>query len=273
MKGASHIRNGLPNQDYGWPLYPNSAPDAILAVADGHGSSRCFRSDRGARFAALTANNVLQNFHGKRPGLPSLSAAKEWAENGLPKEIVREWCERVQEDVATNPFLDDELKTLHDKEGDIRAKQIVDNPLLAYGSTLLCALLTREYIIYAQLGDGDILAVYNDGEVIRPIPKDERLIANETTSLCLAKAWDDFYVVFQPINANTPALVMLSTDGYSNSFRDEAGFLKAGADYLNLMREEGIGYIEQNLEDWLNEASKSGSGDDVTLGLGYFSGN
>ena len=141
--------------------------------------------------------------------------------------------------------------------------------MLAYGSTLLCVLLTSEYIIYAQLGDGDILTVSKDGEVNRPILKDERLMANETTSLCLPKAWDDFRVAFQPINGAVPALVMLSSDGYSNSFRDEAGFLKAGADYLNLIREEGIDYVEQHLADWLNEASQSGSGDDVTLGLGY----
>lgn len=270
VRGASHSRSGLPNQDYGWPLHPINSTDAILAVADGHGSSRSFRSDMGSRFASLTAKTVFQEYLSKRQVTPSLSAVKEWAENGLPKEIVRTWNERVQEHYAANPFTDDELQKLHAKEGDTRSKQVESNPLFAYGSTLLCVLFTNEFIVYAQLGDGDILIVSKDGEVTRPIPKDERLMANETTSLCLPKAWDDFRVTFLPINGAVPALVMLSSDGYSNSFRDEAGFLKAGADYLNLIREEGIDYVEQHLAGWLNEASQSGSGDDVTLGLGYF---
>ena len=223
----------------------------------------------GARLAALTAKNVLKVFLDKRTATPSLSAAREWGENGLPKEIVRGWRERVNEHILANPLTIEELDKLREKEGDKRVKQVEDDPALAYGSTILCALLTGEFIIFAQLGDGDILAVSSDGEVKRPVPTDERLIANETTSLCLPKAWDDFRVTFQPLSGSAPALVMLSTDGYSNSFRDEAGFLKAGSDYLNLIREDGIDFVEKHLPDWLNEASQSGSGDDVTLAIGY----
>lgn len=269
VRGASHIKNGLPNQDYGWPLNQVTGADVILSVADGHGSARSFRSDMGSRFAAFTAKNVLQEFLAKRHAMPSLSSIKEWAENGLPKEIVRGWRERVQEHIAAKPISSEELDKIRSKEGDKRIKQIEDDPVLVYGSTLLCALLTDTFILYAQLGDGDILAVTDDGTVGWPLPKDERLMANETTSLCLPKAWDDFRVVFKPVHNDQPALVLLSTDGYANSFRDETGFLQAGADYLELIREEGIEYVETHLPEWLNEASQSGSGDDVTLAIGY----
>jgi hypothetical protein len=249
------------------PDTPVFGPESVIAVTDGHGSARSFRSDIGAKYAAYTAHEVLQGFLNKRASLQSLSAAKEWAENRLPREIARTWRDWVQEHVSVNPFTKDELTSLREKEGDKRADQVENEPVIAYGSTLLCALLTAEYIIYAQLGDGDILAVAENGEVSRPIPKDERLIANETTSLCLPKAWEDFRVVFQPLTGATPALIMLATDGYANSYRSETEFLKVGTDFLNLIRSEGIELVNKSLRDWLTETSAQGSGDDITVGI------
>ena len=56
---------------------------------------------------------------------------------------------------------------------------------MAYGSTLLAVVLADEFLICFQLGDGDVLAVSDaTGVAERVIPKDETLIANETTSLC-----------------------------------------------------------------------------------------
>ena len=48
-------------------------------------------------------------------------------------------------------------------------------------------------------------------------PGDDRLVAGETTSLCLATAADDFRHAFLPASAE-PDLVLLATDGYGNSF-------------------------------------------------------
>jgi hypothetical protein len=61
--------------------------------------------------------------------------------------------------------------------------------------------------------------------------------------------------------------VLLCTDGYSNSFRTDSGFLKVGTDLLEMMEKDGPESVESNLEEWLEEASRLGSGDDVTLGV------
>ena len=53
----------------------------------------------------------------------------------------------------------------------------------------------------------------------------------------------------------------------ANSFRDEAGFLKVGPDILNTIRAEGLGQVKDNLERWLSDSTRAGSGDDVTLGI------
>ncbi len=140
---------------------------------------------------------------------------------------------------------------------------------LAYGSTLLSVVVTDAFIFYLQLGDGDILAVSESGEVERPLPRDERLMANETSSLCQEHAWHEVRTTFHLIAGSPPALILASTDGYANSFRDEQSFRRVGMDLLQLIRDEGPQVVEQNLEGWLAEASRCGSGDDVTVGIVY----
>jgi hypothetical protein len=132
---------------------------------------------------------------------------------------------------------------------------------------LLAILATGRFILYLQLGDGDIVAVNDRGEVRKPVAKDDRLLGNETTSLCLARAAQDMRVTVAPIDGDIPALVVVSTDGYANSFRDEEGFLKVGADLLEMIRADGLDPIAKSLADWLNDTSQHGSGDDITVGL------
>ena len=61
--GASHSRQGLPNQDaIRFFILPDGSPPAILAVADGHGSAKSFRSDVGAALAVSTAEEVCRDF-------------------------------------------------------------------------------------------------------------------------------------------------------------------------------------------------------------------
>ncbi|MDQ3699739.1 MAG: protein phosphatase 2C domain-containing protein, partial [Chloroflexota bacterium] len=59
VRGASHRRHGLPNQDaLRWWPESGLGPPLVLAVADGHGSAKCFRSDVGSRLAVAAAVEV-----------------------------------------------------------------------------------------------------------------------------------------------------------------------------------------------------------------------
>jgi hypothetical protein len=161
------------------------------------------------------------------------------------------------------------LDALAAKDGPRARQKVEEHPSLAYGATLLVTLVTDAFIAFFQLGDGDILVVSDSGEVTRPIAHDERLFANETTSLSGASAWTEFQTSFQPLAGSPPAMILMSTDGYSNSFRDEDSFLKVGADILDVMRSDGVQKVRGSLREWLAEASKSGSGDDISLGIVY----
>jgi serine/threonine protein phosphatase PrpC len=270
VRGAAHERLGLPNQDaIRWLPASGVGPPIILGVSDGHGSAKSFRSDVGSRLAVEQGAWMVQDLLDGQPDPTNLSAVKRTAEDYLPREIVRRWQEMVQEHLAKNPFTPEELDIVAEQQGEDARRKVEENPLLAYGATILIVLVTTDFILYLQLGDGDILVVNEDGQVNRPLPKDERLFANETTSLCRAEAWLDVRFRFQAIFDKPPALILLSTDGYSNSYRNDADFMKIGTDMLEIIRTEGIQMIRSNLEDWLEETTRAGSGDDITLGILY----
>ena len=271
VPGASHLRSGVPNQDAILQVRESGRGlPIVVSISDGHGSDKCFRSDRGSRFAVRRAAQLVGEFldESRGPAAAADHAALESrAEAYLPREFVRRWREAVEADLKARPFSKEELEALEKKDG-ARARQLVEaNPLLAYGATSLTVAVEESFIIYLQLGDGDILSVSESGQVVRAMPEDARLFANETTSLCTPDAEENFRVRLQPLAGERPALILLSTDGYVNSFSESAGFLKVGSDLLEMLRADGFDSINASLKGWLEEATHSGSGDDCTLAL------
>jgi serine/threonine protein phosphatase PrpC len=272
VPGASHIRAGIPNQDS--ILYvreSNRALPIVLSVSDGHGSPKCFRSDRGSRFAVKKAAYLVSEFLDERRSNFDTAEIETKGKEYLPQEFVKRWREAVEADLKKEPFTEKEFENL-EKKSDAKARKLVeDNPLLAYGATSLTVAMEEDIILYLQLGDGDILNISQTGEVIKPLSEDPRLLANETTSLCLPKAENDFRFLVQKVSdKKAPAMILLSTDGYLNSFSSEDGFFQAGTDILEMLRtENGFDAVSENLKGWLEEATQMGSGDDCTVGIIY----
>ncbi len=252
-RGAQHVRESKTLQDalHWTPRLTGIGPPLIMAVADGHGSPRSFRSHIGASIAVYEACKILTE-----TATLSLPEISRLANDKIPQTLERSWKENVARSFSRSPFSDQDQAILGKTP-----------PELAYGATLLTALVTDSFIGYWQLGDGEILTVWEDGRVERPLPKDTRLFANETTSLCGKDAWKDFRCYVQPLVEHPPALILLCTDGYSNSFADDEGFLQAGRDFLGLLKTKGSAYVSRELPGWLNQTSANGCGDDVTLGL------
>lgn len=259
VRGASHYRSGLPNQDAARVTGCKETPALMVALADGHGSPKSFRSQRGARMAVIVAQQVF----GQLLKLDSPSQIKRWAEERLPEHLVRCWREQIDKLLKRKPFTQQELESL-DASG---RRQVEAQPYLAYGSTLLAVVVAPTFILYLQLGDGDILTVSSKGSIERPLPKDDRLIANETTSLCSDMAWNEVQVSFQTLAGTPPALIFVSTDGYANSYRDEAAFGQVALDMWAMLQEEGELAVKPHMNEWLDEASQQGSGDDISVGL------
>ncbi|MGQ9600783.1 MAG: protein phosphatase 2C domain-containing protein, partial [Anaerolineae bacterium] len=88
VRGEAHKREGKPCQDA--IQWHQGDEFAVLAVADGHGSERSPYSDRGAQFTVEVAVELLRSLYA---GSSSVSDIKHYAEEQLPKKIVREWTE------------------------------------------------------------------------------------------------------------------------------------------------------------------------------------
>lgn len=285
VQGFSHVRSDLPNQDALKYLPDNGIGiRIILSVADGHGSKNYFRSDIGSKLAVETACEVCNSFLKDYSGKESEKIKDLKFRDVICREIVRKWKERVNDHILNNPFTSEEESLLLKKQESgkkpngekIRYRPsdcLEDNQTIPYGATILSIVVTEKFLLYLQLGDGDILTISSDGTVSRPLPKDDRLIANETTSLCLPIAWEEFRVRYQPVDKIAPILIMVSSDGYSNSFSISSDFEKVGSDILGMIGKEpediekGIDTVQKNLENWLKETSEHGSGDDITIGI------
>ncbi len=270
VRGSAHLRSGLPNQDAAQcvvvPGERGSPALAIAAVSDGHGGVRHFRSQIGSSLAVSTAVDVLQGFLSQRSfesGVESIGADDILA---LEQTIVDRWFAAVSVDLENHPITGEELAELEKGDGMGGRTAVETLPILAYGATLLAAAAIDSLVLYLQLGDGEILAVDHAGQTTRPLPADARLLGNQTTSLCQPEAWREFRVAWVTA-ADMPALILLSTDGYVNSFRSDDDFLKIGSDYLEIIREQGIATLAEELPDILKEATEQGSGDDITLAI------
>jgi len=268
VRGSSHRRSGLPNQDAAQcTVTPGTQGTvAVAVVSDGHGSPRHFRSQIGSALAVSTAAATLQSFLRESVASDGLVPFVPEQVHELERKLVSGWLAAVHSDLENNPFSEVELTALEKEEGPEGRSEVLGSPELAYGATLLAAAATDKILLYLQLGDGEILSVSADGTTTRPLPPDDRLIANQTTSLCQPEAWKDFrsaWVTDGPL----PAMVLLSTDGYANSFRSDEDFLKIGQDYLEIIRQQGIASLAEELPAILTEATQQGSGDDITLAI------
>lgn len=257
VQGASHIRKNMPCQDY---IFIKQLDEAvILSLADGHGSSRSPYSDEGAKIAVNIAVEIFEQIYDDyKNSNKNLSIIKQFSDEQLKRLLVRRWREEVKKSY--------DIRTQTEDIGEN-----CDDFYVKYGSTVIAVLATSDFILALQLGDGDILQVSKDGKASLVIEKDEKLVGVETTSLCTKDAWKDVNVVLSRliVTKNDISMLMLSSDGYYNSFANDNSYFKSANEYLRLIDEYGLEKVSGNLENWLNEISVNGCGDDITLGIIY----
>ena len=185
--------------------------------------------------------------------IPSIANIEKFrsALQHLPDRIVTLWRGLVATDVIADPV----------------AGQDGAEEQIAYGATCLAACLGLDFSFYAQIGDGDLVAMKADGTLVKPLPDDKGLVGEQTYSLCQPDAAKRFRTLFQlaPQDLAVPEFVLAATDGLAKSFSKDSQFFDVVRQLAKLSSDRGIQALSKDLELWLSEVSEHGSGDDITL--------
>jgi hypothetical protein len=253
-----------------------STPGAVVvAVADGHGQAKSFRSQEGASIAVGVAVDTLVNFSHSEPGESdgAFRVRKDLAGH-LPRVVAQTWRERVQEHSERHPFSPEELALLGE-----RFSVTPDQPMSsdacravwrAYGSTLLAVLVAGPYALALQIGDGLLMAAGASGDGFEVLDPDALNFGTSTTSLSDEDAEVRLRWRIIPHEGDYPILYWLCTDGYEKAFRadDLAGVC---LEYREAFcQPDGWRVIEENLAEGLHLASARGTGDDATAAFLFF---
>ena len=261
VKGATHVRNGMPCQD-SFRVEEISPELSIVTVADGHGSEKSPKSKNGSLIAVNVFCSVMSNYlHNYSASLDDLvTYLNRDGQVKFAQEICEEWQRRVRESF----YKSKEEKPL-DEDGSVKWKEVYR----LYGTTLLGLLITPSFIFAFQIGDGDIVLVDNDS--ISPVVVTEKILGTETHSLSKTDSWRSAVSTIRRKDEDTgkPYLYMLSTDGFVNSYVSEEEHEKTCRDYYDIIGQYGFETVCANLEKWLKETSELGCGDDITIVLVY----
>ena len=196
-KGTKHEKS-IPCQDAS--VHFELENISVVAVADGHGSSKCFRSEIGAVKAIEAVRICLTSFIRGTDGIHGsiLSQLAEMREDNyievcqevkamlsvLARKIIDKWFVSVMKDEESNPLqIDERLGKLDQKYRD-RYINDVDYRCHAYGTTLMVVAVCNNFWFGLHIGDGKCVALYKDGTWRLPIPWDDKCEFNTTTSIC-----------------------------------------------------------------------------------------
>ncbi|MFD0205899.1 MULTISPECIES: protein phosphatase 2C domain-containing protein [Saccharothrix] len=326
--GASHVRDGISCQDYSDSRVLDDGKWAFVVVADGHGSERHFRSDRGAQLAVQTMREVFLAFHERvraaresvDPGdlhalweqetshvvptwramvhadlvaEPPVLPGRQGGERGIIRFVTKfaehnglaqteqlfwqlrgfaqyagQWTAPTPAELGPLPLPDDPRWDLP-KLGSWQAK--------AYGTTVLGVIVGPDSLHWVQLGDGALVKIVG-GQASYLVPPPPEAIGNMTPSLCDDNAPDGIRVGTIPLDhGHVPSAIVLTTDGVVNSYREERGFFQFCQDVAERARAaggptrdgRGRSVFVDDLERWLPEISRRGSGDDMSVALAW----
>jgi hypothetical protein len=250
--GAAHKRADRPCED-AYAIWSGSAgalPCIAFAVADGHGDPRHDKSRTGSALAVEAAIGELNGFH------------RSYADGSIPRQQFRAGFRIDFPRLATRRWRD--LVT-RDAQRQAPLPEPPELEFSRYGTTLMAALVVRDSILLAQIGDGDLLLVRPGGTIEFPLPRDPVLAGNETHSLSSG----DAHLLWRTatIDRGEGGILLGATDGISDSFNGSESeefsvFVHSLADRI---RTYGTEAVAGAMGGWLDRFSAIASGDDMTL--------
>ncbi len=250
-------------------------PVLALAVADGHGSARYDRSDVGSYLALAAVLECFQEF----VVMTASRAVEELPvlfRNEFARMVKRNFDRRVAVhagvqaySLESTPFLVmDFIRQAQSPDAARKKKHppIDGETIERYGTTLQFVGMARGRVFAASIGDGAILFWHANGSFggfEEVFPESGPSIGSDTHSLCSGNAVFNFRT--QCVDADSLAGVFLCTDGVVNSYAQDADLHAMLRSIMENVRRFGAIRAAEVLPPFLDEVSRKGSGDDVTL--------
>jgi serine/threonine protein phosphatase PrpC len=270
-QGESHKEKELPCQDA--VLYKIYKNGGIVIAADGHGSEKHFRSGQGSQMAVDAAREGIEEFvimltgelrerRKKKERRTDMTAYMEEQLKQLERHIIARWRQKTLRHFEENPLNEAETKICLDNTIAIEQE---NNRVRAYGTTLIAAMLQRNFWFAVQIGDGKCVLLDEAGNPSFPVPDDESMGGGRTTSLCDSNAAGNFRhnFGFKPAKGLTVA-----TDGVSDSFVPDAYLEFHTRLYEDIIRDEKT--AQEGMQKALPQWSINGSRDDVAMAGIFF---
>lgn len=252
--GDSHIKKGIVCQDSSGHYVTDSF--GIAVVADGHGSAKHFRSDVGSKLAVRITMGLLKNYMARKDFKEQFLLHPEFILQQMEKQILMKWREAVEVYHEENPLTEEEEKKLEALERRPRTAVL-------YGSTVLAAVVAKEFSYGMVLGDGGFVVLDGGGNIFIPI-EDKNSHANYTSSLCNTDAIHFFEHWY---TEEPPEALFVSTDGLFKSFACEEDFLRYHGLLAHMLTDPGR--TERSLRKNFEKRTREGSGDDISIAMVY----
>ena len=243
----------------------------IIAVADGHGSRESFRSQIGSQLAIESALEILQTFKKTVDEYSLLQNLYKYDQReqllrALIHDLIELWKAKVHDHIRKFPISKEEYEQLSSLSMVYQKGKYLTN---IYGSTLICAILTKNYLLVIQQGDGCCVVLNDQGELLHPVPKDEMCIRNMTTSLCDRDAEKRARYYYYDMRGHSLGGVFLASDGIEKSFGNEIFLNAFYAELCHELVKVKNGNEDVYMRELLPKISEKGSKDDVTLSAIY----
>ena len=261
VQGASHLRSETECQD-SYKKIVRDEGSILMAVADGHGSKNCPFSKTGSSIAVNVFCKIMSEYLDNYAGDPGslITYLNREGDTKVARAIDDEWKRRVYKN-----HRDNKREMPLDQTGEVELQKVY----IQYGTTLLGLMLTEEFLFAFQIVDGDIVFVSDKG--YEPVIQGDKILGVETHSLSKENAWKKAITIVRRLDyqQNLPCMFLMSSDGFSNSYKNEEEFAKTCVEYFEMINRYGTKAVGENLKNWLSETSEMGCGDDITVLMAY----
>lgn len=260
VQGASHIKRNKECQDASFSYCGEDY--ALAVVCDGHGGDDYIRSASGAAYACQAAAECIMKFLSDvdKSAFMTLEREREEQIFQLEASIINAWNKSVSRHYAEHPFTAEEEAVLSSRA---RRRYLEEEKIeSAYGTTMIATVLTHDYWLGLQVGDGRCVVVDRNGEFSQPIPWNEKCFLNVTTSICDSDAIDNFRHYYSSV---LPAAILIGSDGVDDCFSSEAQLNQLYKTVLYSFANSGFEDALKELDGYLPRLSEKGSGDDVSI--------